>query len=268
MKCFGFPDEVFSSFQNVSFLANLQRASPSSSSPRFTLSSRSVQYPDVSYYPWPDEWLTGPEKSGTGVIEAIISSRTRNEKISRGEGRPSLTLEECIADWLRKLGLIHSFKVSGPSGRMSPFQVLVRKTAKSTQVTLNDVGFGVSQVLPVIAHCYYVPEGSTIILEQPEAHLHPAVQAGLADVFIDAIRVRKIQIIVESHSEHLLRRLQRRIAEHQSLSNEDVALYFCRFEGKESKLDPLDVDPYGNIKNWPDGFFGNEFDEMAKMTWV
>ena len=69
------------------------------------------------------------------------------------------------------------------------------------------MGIGVSQVLPVLVLCYYVPEGSTIILEQPELHLHPSVQAGLADVFIDVIKHRNVQILLESHSEHLLRRL-------------------------------------------------------------
>lgn len=142
----------------------------------------------------------------------------------------------------------------------------MRKTEASSPVLITDVGFGISQILPVITLCYYVPEGSTILLEQPEIHLHPSVQAGLADVLIDAIKVRKVQIIVESHSEHLLRRIQRRIAESEGLSDEDVALYFCRFDRDHSVLDPLDLDPYGNIRNWPKDFFGNEFEEMAEAT--
>jgi predicted ATPase len=74
----------------------------------------------------------------------------------------------------------------------------------------------------VLVLCYYVPEGSILILEQPEIHLHPSVQTGLADVFIDAVKTRKVQIILESHSEYLLRRLQRRIAE-EKVSQEDMA---------------------------------------------
>ena len=113
--------------------------------------------------------------------------------------------------------------------------------------------------------CYYAPPGSTIILEQPEIHLHPAVQSGLADVFIDVIKNRGVQIILESHSEHLLHRLQRRIAEEQ-LTPDDVALYFTKIEDGESKLDELDVDPYGNIRNWPQNFFGDEMSDLAAMT--
>ena len=104
--------------------------------------------------------------------------------------------------------------------------------------------------------CYYVPEGSTIILEQPELHLHPSVQAGLADVFIDVIKNRNVQILLESHSEHLLRRLQRRLAEEQ-IGNDDIALYFCENEEGESTLTRLETDMFGAIKNWPQDFFGD-----------
>ena len=73
------------------------------------------------------------------------------------------------------------------------------------------------------------PEGSILILEQPEAHLHPKVQSELADVLIDVVKNRKVQIILESHSENLLLRLMRRIAEEKMLAD-DTALYFCQIQ--------------------------------------
>ncbi|HSG40958.1 MAG TPA: DUF3696 domain-containing protein, partial [Thermoanaerobaculia bacterium] len=117
----------------------------------------------------------------------------------------------------------------------------------------------------VITLCYYAPEGSTLLLEQPEIHLHPKVQAGMADVLVDAMKTRGIQIILESHSEHLLRRLQRRVAE-EVVAPEEAALYFCSTEKGESRLTPLDLDLFGNIKNWPKDFFGDEFGEIAAMS--
>lgn len=107
-----------------------------------------------------------------------------------------------------------------------------------------------------------------VIFEPPEIHLHPRVQADLADLFVDAIRAREdgsprnCQFIVESHSEHLLRRLQPRIAE-EELSPEHAALYFVHTEGATTRIEPREVDPFGNISNWPDGFFG---DEMADLV--
>jgi predicted ATPase len=147
----------------------------------------------------------------------------------------------------------------------SIYQVLVQKAPASAKVLITDVGFGVSQILPVLALCYYVPEGSIILLEQPEIHLHPSVQSGLADVFIDAAKNRRLQIIIESHSEHLLRRLQRRVAD-ETVGPDDIALYFCEPTAAGSELIPLRVDLLGNIENWPEDFFGDEFGEIAAMS--
>jgi predicted ATPase len=110
-----------------------------------------------------------------------------------------------------------------------------------------------------------------VIFEQPEIHLHPRVQADLADLFVDAIHAREdadnrdCQFIIESHSEHFLRRLQRRIAE-EELSEADAALYFVRAIGGTAHIEELDVDRYGNIKNWPEGFFGDEMEDLVART--
>ncbi|MFB3042023.1 MAG: DUF3696 domain-containing protein, partial [Candidatus Poribacteria bacterium] len=147
----------------------------------------------------------------------------------------------------------------------SDYEFRVKKRVGGPEVHMADIGFGVSQILPVLILCYYVPEGSIIIIEQPEVHLHPKVQADLADVFIDVVKERNVQIILESHSEHLLRRLQRRIAE-EEISADKTALYFCRIEEGTSAIEQLDVDEYGNIRNWPQGFFGDEMGDLAAKT--
>ena len=75
-----------------------------------------------------------------------------------------------------------------------------------------------------------------------------------------------VQIILESHSEHLLRRLQRRVAE-ERLTNQDAALYFCQTNDQGiSDITSLELDRYGNINNWPEAFFGDELGELAAMT--
>ncbi len=104
---------------------------------------------------------------------------------------------------------------------------------------LPDIGFGISQVLPVLVQCDYAPEGSIILIDQPEVHLHPYAQSALADVMIDVIKKRNIQLVIETHSEHFLRRLQRRIAEDE-LSQDKVSAYFANI----NNLVPLaEVEP-------------------------
>ncbi len=264
VKCYGYPNETYGYFQNAGFLSDFQLYLVKLFERVFYLGPLRA-YP-VRQYVWGGAQPADMGPSGEHVIAAILSSRERGVTISRGKGKPKTTVEQYVAEWLKTLGLIHDFQVTLLSEGSNLYQVQVRKTEASSPVLITDVGFGISQLLPVITLCYYVPEGSTILLEQPEIHLHPSVQAGLADVLIDAMRVRKIQIIVESHSEHLLRRIQRRIAEGKELFDEDVALYFCRFDGDHSVLDPLELDVYGNIRNWPKDFFGNEFEEMAQTT--
>jgi predicted ATPase len=173
-------------------------------------------------------------------------------------------LQEILAAKLKEIGLAHSFEVERVEGSQDIYRVFLRINRDSDRILITDVGFGISQILPVLTMCYSVPEGSIVVFEQPEIHLHPRAASGLADVFIHASKMRSVQFIIESHSEHLLRRLQRRIAEqHNGLAYDDVALYFCSYEENESKLEPLNVDLYGDITNWPEDFFGDEFGEVA-----
>jgi predicted ATPase len=94
--------------------------------------------------------------------------------------------------------------------------------------------------------------------------LHPAVQSGLADVIIHAATHRNVQVVVESHSEHLLRRFQRRVAEN-TINSSQAKLYFCNYSGNASCLAPLGLNEFGEIENWPENFFGDEFGEIAAI---
>jgi predicted ATPase len=112
-------------------------------------------------------------------------------------------------------------------------------------------------------------------MEQPEIHLHPKAQALLADVMIDVINSkedgedRNIQLIIESHSEHFLTRLQRRIAEvagEKPISSSKVSAYFAHFGRTMARLEPLDIDELGNIRNWPENFFGDTMADVVART--
>lgn len=266
IKSYGFPSQAAGYYQNAEFLTDFNLAFEEFWGQVFYLGPLR-EYPQRQYI-WGGGRPIDVGRRGEKVIDALLASRQAGKKISLGpgRGRKSVTVEEYVALWLRDLGLIHSFAVEAIAEGSNFYHVRVQKTASSPPVLITDVGFGVSQILPVLTLCFYVPEGSTVILEQPEIHLHPLVQAGLADVFIDAVKKRKIQIILESHSEHLLTRLQRRIAE-EAVDSEDASLYFCeRDESSTSKILTLEMDAFGNIKNWPKDFFGDEFAERMAMV--
>lgn len=265
VKCYGFPDEAVGYYQNTGFLPDLALAFEKMCGRLFYLGPLR-EYPKRSYV-WAGGAPPAVGQRGEDAIPALLASRAKGKCISRGKGRGRTrqTVEERIGEWLREMGMIHSFSLERIARDHREYELRIRRFASSAPVLLTDVGFGVSQVLPVLVLCYYVPEGSTVLLEQPEIHLHPFVQTVLADVLIDATKRRHIQIVVESHSEHLLRRLQRRIAEGQ-VSHDDTALYFCRQQDGESTAEALDVDMLGNIKNWPQDFFGDQMGEAVAMT--
>jgi predicted ATPase len=260
IKSYAFPDQARTYYQNAGFLADLEACYESQMDQIYYLGPLR-EYPQRDYL-WARSRPTDVGRSGEKAVDAILaateSGETRNIK-PKAHHKP---FQEMIAHWLREMGLIEEFRVKEIGEGSNRWQALIRTKKESSEVLLTDVGFGVSQVLPVITLLQYVPEGSTVILEQPEIHLHPLAQAGLADVIIQAATHRKVQVILESHSEHLLLRLQRRIAE-AAVSFDDVKLYFCDAPNGASKLNTLDVDLYGNINNWPSKFMGDAFGEAA-----
>lgn len=203
-------------------------------------------------------------QSGEDMIASLLNARVE-QQTTPYEGQ-NIPIEERISWWLREMDLAYSFLIKRSRARTDrDYDVLTQKTPDSAKVTLADMGYGLSQFLPVLVLCYYAPKGSTLILEQPGIHLHPMVQAQLADLLIEVVNERKLQILVESHSEHLLTRLQRRIAE-EKISSNQTALYFCRNDEGVSNIEHLKMDEFGNISNWPENFFGDEMGDLFAMT--
>lgn len=262
VKNYLFPDQAKTYYKNADFLSEFERAYE-------MLMDRLFYLGPLREYPYREYRWAGASPEDVGLrgertIDAILSATQRGEKRNLGGKTWYKSFQEIIAHWLRRLGLIHSFVIEEIVTGSNLYQARVRQGPGSPEVLLTDVGFGVSQVLPAIVLLYYVPEESTILMEQPEIHLHPSVQSGLADVILTAASTRRLQVLVESHSEHLLRRLQRRVAE-GACRDGFVRLYFCRSRGFSALLEDLELNMFGEIQNWPEGFFGNEFEEIAAI---
>lgn len=222
-------------------------------------------------YHWAGDTVPDVGVRGEYAIAALLAATDAGRQLNRGHKQRRQRFDAFIAAWLKDLGVIDSFAVRPIANDRREHEVVVRTRAQSPEVKLTDVGFGVSQVLPALVQAFYAPPHSTVWMEQPEIHLHPRVQAELADAFISAVqayengRPRGVQLIIESHSEHLLLRLQRRVAE-GLLKPDEIAVYFVRDDEEGAALEELKLDIFGEIENWPQGFFGDDLGEIAART--
>lgn len=268
-KFYRLSDVTAARFKNAGFMADFALAAEA------MLDSLSYLGPLRSHpqriYQWSGDTPPSVGQMGEQTIAAILAAQNDGRKINRGPRRAKQGFAEFIAAWLKDLGVIHDFTVRPVAEGRKEYEVLIRTGGKTPEVKITDVGFGVSQVLPALVQAFYCPPHSTVWMEQPEIHLHPQVQAELADVFISATQAREdgrerhVQLIVESHSEHFLNRLQRRVAE-GVLSPDDVAVYFCRRAPTATELEPLRLNMFGAIENWPPNFFGDEMADIAGRT--
>ena len=129
-------------------------------------------------------------------------------------------------------------------------------------VSLADVGFGISQVLPIIVQSM-LSRKSTLLIEQPEIHIHPRLQAELGSLLAECIKPPfNNQFIIETHSEHLMLRLQKLIRKGE-LKPDDVSVIYVARGAEGSKCLHLRLDEEGDfIDEWPDGFFEEGFNEI------
>jgi len=222
-------------------------------------------------YVWSGDAPEDVGQRGERTIAALLAATQQARMIAEGPGQPAQRFDACIASWLKRLGIISSFAIRPIAEGRKEYEVMVRTHPQANEVKITDVGFGVSQILPALVQAFYCPRNATVWMEQPEIHLHSQVQAELADALIAAVQAheqgqpRNVQIIVESHSEPMLNRLQRRIAEGK-IAADDVAVYFCRRSETASELEPLKLNAYGEIENWPEHFFGDEMADIAART--
>ena len=177
--------------------------------------------------------------------------------------RPELVDE--TNEWLEKLDIGHKLTVKpmgDDSGDLFEVRLIDTRRKEPVSVALPDVGFGISQLLPFIVQSL-VSEKQIISIEQPEVHVHPKLQADLGDLLAAAIKEpRQNRFIIETHSEHLILRLQRLVRK-QQLKPEDVSVIYVSRGPEGAKADRLNLDEEGDfIDEWPNGFFLERLREL------
>jgi hypothetical protein len=190
---------------------------------------------------------------------------------------------EQIGEWFDYLDLGPAVRPESTGlGQGFLSRVSVFEEVDSTPFNLRDVGFGAAQVLPVIVHSVLTRPGTLIIIEQPELHLHPRAQAKLGNLFVKSVS-NNSYFFIETHSEHLLLRLRRWIAESASgagelvegnqltLDHESLKIHFVERESKHSisSVTALTVKRNGEFKHKPSGFkdfFADDLKESVALT--
>ena len=184
-----------------------------------------------------------------------------------GQEPKEVTLMEAVNDSLLRLGMFQPIDVSSEKSIL--YQILFPLGGPKTKeaVTIADVGFGVSQLLPVLVLGLRSDKSSLLLLEQPEIHLHPMLQANLAD-FLLTLAEQDRRMIVETHSDHFINRLRRRIAEDPTDElRKKVSILFVHPPqyGQGATIEPLRIDRFGVIENWPPNFLPEAADEAEAI---
>ena len=178
--------------------------------------------------------------------------------------RPELV--EKANEWLKRLEIDYELEVKpvgADSGDLFQVRLIDTRRKERVSVSLLDVGFGISQLLPFIVQSL-VPEKQIISIEQPEVHVHPKLQADLGDLLVEAIKKEppEKQFIIETHSEHLILRLQRLVRK-KEIKPEDVSVIYVSRRPEGAKAEPLRLDEDGDfIDDWPNGFFPERLREL------
>lgn len=201
------------------------------------------------------------ERSGFEPIDVGKDGKSMPELIFRDQKTGFLSE---LQPWLTHFDLPRSL-AAVPVGS-SAFSLVAHIDDNNTVVNIADLGFGVSQLLPLIVQALNTSDGRYIVAEQPEIHLNPKLQARLADLFVDVVK-RNGGVIVETHSEHLLTRLRRLVAE-EKVDSADVAIYFVEHGAGGSQVREMSISTDGSLNpyEWPADFFDQGFSETMELV--
>ncbi|AHK17364.1 DUF3696 domain-containing protein [Thalassolituus oleivorans] len=183
---------------------------------------------------------------------------------------------EAINEWFSQFDIPYDITTENIGNDVTGMVISLQLKDKRTGVIVgpSDVGFGIGQLLPILVEGL-VRDESTILVEQPEIHLHPRLQANIADFLIATIPSKnngkksstekdfaRNQWIVETHSEALILRLQRRVRE-KKLSHKDISIIYVDPDTNGGNVTQIKLDESGDfIDEWPDGFFDERLQEI------
>jgi hypothetical protein len=194
---------------------------------------------------------------GGGHIPRVLSQLDFESESTKKE------IFDSLDEFGRNAGLFDSIKVKHHGSRPNdPFQV--RVVTQGPAANLADVGYGVSQALPIIVEVLKGVRNEQFILQQPEVHLHPRAQAALGSFFVNAVSMQKKYFVVETHSDYLIDRIRLEVA-NGKLKPEDVRILFFDRPSFDVKIWEMELDAEGNILDAPPSYRKFFLDEEMRL---
>lgn len=197
-------------------------------------------YPERTYYETTKTDLK-VGKFGEDYVNQVILWETQNSKEYN-----------VLIEIMKKLYLLEEIKSERLEG--GRFELVVKVNKGGVSASLGDVGFGISQFLPIMVADLQLGEQSTLFVAQPEIHLHPSVQAEFGNYMVDQIKSAKKNYLIETHSEYLLNRVRLAIVKGE-ISKDDVKVYYFQNDGDDVHTHRLEFTTDGRILNAPKDFF-------------
>ena len=211
-------------------------------------------------HPTPDG---GVGHQGQFTAQVLVQAQIDRRRVSVPEGR-RVPADATTADGAAIAPTVGAQAEAWLSRLVRPIQIEARRIPGSGLATLRfrecavaewtrpaNVGFGLSYALPIVVAGLTIPAGRLLIVENPEAHLHPAGQSAMAE-FLARVAASGVQVIVETHSDHVVNGLRRAVATERLLPASEIAIYAFGGDGTATRIEVTDV---GTLSAWPEQFF-------------
>ena len=175
------------------------------------------------------------------------------------------TLKQQVENWMNLLVPGVQFSTESYEKLKEVGLGIRRKGSETEYLQPSNIGFGISYVLPIIVTCLIAKKDSMIIIENPEAHLHPLGQSRMG-AFLAKMANSGLQIVIETHSEHIINGI-RVSSLNDVINNEKISINFFDMKAGESEPNILEitVDEKGSLSKWPEGFFDQQEKDIAEI---
>ena len=174
------------------------------------------------------------------------------EQLLHEESESAVRLHIALNTFGVQSGLFERLHVRRFGGDADPFQIVVKVGGKERN--LIDVGYGVSQILPLLVEILRSPLGRMFLIQQPEVHLHPRAQAAFATFLATVVKERGHQFIVETHSDYIIDRIRMDVRDKVALSPEQVLTLYFEPRKRGTTIHPIRTDTTGNVLDAPPGY--------------